>query len=108
METYVLKFGKHKGKMFKEVDPQYLNWMLQSETIYDSVKANIRQYIDSNNITFNDTYVFTFGKYKGKTFDEADKDYLQWLLNNPKTYDNLKQKIQRYINKSTEEINVVN
>ena len=104
-ETYILKFGKNKGKSLSEVDPQYLKWMLENDSIFESVRSKVKEYIETNNININDKpFVFNFGKYKGKSIEEINDDaYLKWLLNNPKTYDAVKIKIRRYLNNSTEE-----
>lgn len=46
---YILKFGKYKDKRVKEIyneDKNYIEWLLNSETIYDAVKAKVRKSIE--------------------------------------------------------------
>tara|TARA_R110000824_G_scaffold220305_2_gene407432 strand:+ start:226 stop:537 length:312 start_codon:yes stop_codon:yes gene_type:complete len=42
-------------------------------------------------------FTFSFGKHKGKTLEEAPKDYLLWLLEQEWTRDNLKSAIEEII-----------
>jgi uncharacterized protein (DUF3820 family) len=45
---WVLTFGKHKGKCLKDIDTEYLEWMLTSDKIYDGIKTRIRRFLDGN------------------------------------------------------------
>ena len=45
---YVMKFGKFKNKMLKEIDDiDYLNWCINSDKVVDGVKYHIRKHLES-------------------------------------------------------------
>jgi uncharacterized protein (DUF3820 family) len=45
---YVMKFGKFKNKMLKEIDDiDYLNWCINSDKVVDGVKHHIRKHLES-------------------------------------------------------------
>ena len=98
----IIEFGKYKGKTFKEIateDIQYLLWLNKNSRdlridlfeIFDidESKENAKEIL-SNKITsiipttkIND--IIKQGKYKGKTWKEVsefDKAYIKWALMN--------------------------
>ena len=45
---YVMKCGKFKNKMLKEIDDiDYLNWCINSDKIVDVVKYHIKKHLES-------------------------------------------------------------
>ena len=48
MGDFTLKFGKHKGQKFSEVDKDYLQWCLENDIFSDDKykwNSKIREYI---------------------------------------------------------------
>ena len=83
-------------------DMPYFEWSLKSHKIVEPIKQHIQNYFDSINYVAEkkingDEYVLTFGKHKGKTFNEIDKEYLQWMLNSDKIYEGIKTRIRMFL-----------
>jgi len=104
-ELYKINFGKYKRKMLKEIDDMpYLEWCLRTHKIVEPIKQHIQHYFDSiNHIPEikekpeDVDYTFAFGKYKGKSVKEIEKEdkaYIEWILNSDKVYDAVKTKIK--------------
>jgi uncharacterized protein (DUF3820 family) len=104
-EEYILTFGKHKNKMLKDIDNNYLSWCINSPTIYNGIKEKIQLYLNSIEYEHqqekeDNDYVMKFGKYKNKRVKEIyndDKNYIEWLLNSETIYDTVKAKVRKSI-----------
>lgn len=64
-DEYVLTFGKHKGKMLKDVPDDYLYWMHDQKWMTNGV---IRRYLDDN----IDAIIANLNK--NKYFNKISKD----------------------------------
>ena len=75
MSSTTIRFGKHKGKTWEEVDSQYLNFLLLQDWFNN--KADLETYIRNQNIDL----VLSFGKYKNTSTKELqDQEYIKFLL----------------------------
>ncbi len=73
---YVMIFGKHKGKMLKNIDKSYLRYVVDQHYYCTD---EIKKYVDSLSYI---EYIFRFGKHRGKTLQEVyeiDKNYLNYI-----------------------------
>lgn len=74
MDTKI-RFGKHKGKTWEEVDSQYLNFLLLQDWFNN--KSDLESYIRNQNVDL----VLSFGKYKNySTKAIQDNEYIKFLL----------------------------
>ena len=78
IETFKMPFGKNKGKLLSELEPQYLNFLLNTD--WFSQKDLVTEYIKQNDIQL----VLSFGKHKGKYINEIlnDGSYCKFLQDN--------------------------
>ena len=85
-ENTIIDFGKYKGKSWKDVPMEYLQWLYkktENPFAYTEIKRR-------ENIPFNiEQEVINFGQYKGLKWINLPVDYLEWII---KTFDNANEK----------------
>lgn len=101
---FKLEFGKYKDKSISEVieeDQNYLYFIMCSEEPNGNVKMLIK-HIEKNKV--NIMKYITFGKFKGKPFDDVLKNHADWLVSMMKIDEVSRgsplEQLQRYIRKN--------
>ncbi|EGZ29638.1 hypothetical protein PHYSODRAFT_468259 [Phytophthora sojae] len=85
--TNELTFGKYKNTPIEEVftsDPGYCRWMLNQPSL--NISEEIKIFLHSKFLTNDNSYMMSWGKYKGKTLKQisrTDSNYIDWLRKNP-------------------------
>jgi uncharacterized protein (DUF3820 family) len=81
--TNELTFGKYKGKPIEEVDtsdPGYCRWVFNQPSL--NITEEIKIFLHSKFLSDDNSYMMTWGKYKGKTLKQisrTDANYIDWL-----------------------------
>ncbi|EEY68548.1 uncharacterized protein PITG_05032 [Phytophthora infestans T30-4] len=82
-----LTFGKYKGTPIEEVyayDPRYCRWMHNQPSL--NITEDIKIFLHSKFLSNDNSYMMSWGKYKGKTLKQisrTDSNYINWLRKNP-------------------------
>jgi uncharacterized protein (DUF3820 family) len=85
--TFELTFGKYKGTPIEEVyasDPGYCRWMHNQPSL--NISEDIKIFLHSKFLSNDNSYMMSWGKYKGKTLKQisrTDSNYIDWLRKNP-------------------------
>jgi len=122
-ETLYILFGKHKGTLLKDLDLDYVKYVVDNNIYlknenekYKEINEEIHNYLldrlqNYKPKTYGD-YVLKFGKYKDMSYNEVlkiDCDYIRYILDknilisdderykdkNNKLIDFLKQQLQK-------------
>ncbi|EGZ11228.1 hypothetical protein PHYSODRAFT_518880 [Phytophthora sojae] len=81
--TIELSFGKYKGQSIEDVfknDPGYCRWIHNQPSLNISEKMKI--FLHSRFLNNDNSYMMTWGKYRGKSLQQISKldpGYLDWL-----------------------------
>lgn len=81
----ILQFGKHKGEDIQDVDADYLRRLISlNHTAIGNYKEELSR---RNNGKTESSFQgspkrFTFGKHKGRLYQDVDAEYLEWLIEN--------------------------
>ncbi|GMF10684.1 unnamed protein product [Phytophthora lilii] len=84
--TNELTFGKYKNTSIEEVftsDPGYCRWMLNQPSL--NISEEIKIFLHSKFLTNDNSYMMSWGKYKGKTLKQisrTDSNHIDWLRKN--------------------------
>ncbi len=95
--------GKYKFEKIRDVlikDPGYIEYMLSLNDLDLDVKYSIEHHL--KNLDAEPEYRFGIGKYKGMLIQdvaEIDMQYLSWAYHNMKMGKNMKEKIEKIMNK---------
>ncbi|GMF63756.1 unnamed protein product [Phytophthora fragariaefolia] len=81
--SYELTFGKYKGKPIEEVYasvPGYRRWRHNQPSL--NISDDIKIFLDSKFLNNDNSYMMTWGKYKGRTLkliSRMDPGYIDYL-----------------------------
>ncbi|GMF47745.1 unnamed protein product [Phytophthora fragariaefolia] len=81
--SFELSFGKYKNKPIEEVyasDPGYCRWMHNQPCL--NISEDIKIFLHSKFLNNDNSYMVTWGKYKGKSpkqISRMDPNYIDWL-----------------------------
>ncbi|GMF13915.1 unnamed protein product [Phytophthora lilii] len=81
--SYELTFGKYKGKPIEEVyasDSGYCRWVFNQPS--PNISEEIKLFLHSKFLNNDNSYMMTWGKYRGKTLKQIsrmDPGYIDYL-----------------------------
>jgi uncharacterized protein (DUF3820 family) len=81
-----LTFGKYKGTPIEEVyssDPGYCRWVFNHPS--QNITEEIKIFLHSKFLTDDNSYMMTWGKYRGKTLKQISRinpGYIDYLRKN--------------------------
>lgn len=84
-EKITIDFGKYKGKKLLEIfsyDLDYCAWItcnINDKPIGKVLREKFIELCEENHDNWN---VFKSGRYKGKSFEDVDEDYINWYRHN--------------------------
>ncbi|EGZ27438.1 hypothetical protein PHYSODRAFT_470421 [Phytophthora sojae] len=81
--TIELSFGKYKGQSIEDVfknDPGYCRWIHNQPSL--NISEEMKIFLHSRFLNNDNSYMMTWGKYRGKSLQQISKldpGYLDWL-----------------------------
>ncbi|EGZ11138.1 hypothetical protein PHYSODRAFT_518775 [Phytophthora sojae] len=81
--TIELSFGKYKGQSIEDVfknDPGYCRWIHNQSSL--NISEEMKIFLHSRFLNNDNSYMMTWGKYRGKSLQQISKldpGYLDWL-----------------------------
>ncbi|EGZ20676.1 hypothetical protein PHYSODRAFT_497156 [Phytophthora sojae] len=81
--TIELYFGKYKGQSIEDVfknDPGYCRWIHNQPSL--NISEEMKIFLHSRFLNNDNSYMMTWGKYRGKSLQQISKldpGYLDWL-----------------------------